>query len=453
VASTSPSTGALILSGSDGLGVGGAIWSGGGVNLASTATTGLRIFNTSDTTTNYEALQFYWNSNVAFVRTVPGGTGAARSLQLATVGSSGIGVSITLDRSAAAPFMLLDVTSSNSTAGAVLLKLQSSAAYAQTSGANYGVVIAPTYNQASGTAANTDLYINRTQTAVGSGTQRFIDCAIAGTSYFNVSSSGVVGSASGFSGPYITNNSGLNVMNGGVFSTATTGLTLNASSYTGASVAQIGAAFNATVNQTGTSSFTDLYINRTNTAAGSGNQYLFNAALGGVSKTYIDTAGNVVITGSFTPSTTGGIKGTTAADNANAGSVGELLSSTQATPVSLTTGTAANVLAATLTLTAGDWDVWGIVYFTPTATTSITQMAAGISATSAALPSLTAYTGAVNNWQQPAQVPGSTNPIAVEVGPIRVNVNTSTNYYLVAQGGFTASTLTAAGSLYARRRR
>jgi hypothetical protein len=45
-----------------------------------------------------------------------------------------------------------------------------------TSGNQYSLSISPSYNQATGTATNTDLLISRTQTAVGSGEQMFIDC-------------------------------------------------------------------------------------------------------------------------------------------------------------------------------------------------------------------------------------------------------------------------------------
>lgn len=61
-----------------------------------------------------------------------------------------------------------------------------------TSGSVYGLKILPIYNQASGTAANTDLLINRTQTAVGSGAQNLIDAQVAGTSRFKVDNTGTV---------------------------------------------------------------------------------------------------------------------------------------------------------------------------------------------------------------------------------------------------------------------
>ncbi|HBA72328.1 MAG TPA: hypothetical protein DCZ63_09115 [Geobacter sp.] len=54
------------------------------------------------------------------------------------------------------------------------------------------VNIAPTYNQASGTAANTDILINRTETAVGSGAQKLIEGQVATVPKFTVWNTGGV---------------------------------------------------------------------------------------------------------------------------------------------------------------------------------------------------------------------------------------------------------------------
>ena len=62
--------------------------------------------------------------------------------------------------------------------------------FTQTSGQYVGAAIQPTYNQTSGTASNTDLLINRTQTAIGSGAQYLADFQVGGTSRFNVSNTG-----------------------------------------------------------------------------------------------------------------------------------------------------------------------------------------------------------------------------------------------------------------------
>lgn len=59
------------------------------------------------------------------------------------------------------------------------------------SGDNYLLELTPTYNQ-SGTAGGTDVLINRTETATGSGNQRFLDFQVGGTSKFHISNSGVV---------------------------------------------------------------------------------------------------------------------------------------------------------------------------------------------------------------------------------------------------------------------
>lgn len=56
-----------------------------------------------------------------------------------------------------------------------------------TSGSPVAVRIIPTYNQASGTAANTDLLINRTEIAIGSGVQRLFAGQIAGVDQFALS--------------------------------------------------------------------------------------------------------------------------------------------------------------------------------------------------------------------------------------------------------------------------
>lgn len=57
------------------------------------------------------------------------------------------------------------------------------------SGTPIGLRIANSYTQTS-TAASCDLYINRTQVSVGSGTQRFIDLAVAGSSKFSIDNLG-----------------------------------------------------------------------------------------------------------------------------------------------------------------------------------------------------------------------------------------------------------------------
>lgn len=105
-------------------------------------------------------------------------TGNTKALRVEadTIRSSGIAYGLILDNY------------NHSTAGLTNVSL-SSGTNSQTSGSNVSVAIKPTYNQ-SGTAANTDLLINRTQTAVGSGAQLLIDAQVGGASKFSVTNTG-----------------------------------------------------------------------------------------------------------------------------------------------------------------------------------------------------------------------------------------------------------------------
>lgn len=136
---------------------------------------------------------------------------------------------------------------------------------------------------------------------------------------------------------------------------------------------------------------------------------------------------------------------------ARAGCAGELITATIGTPgTTLTTATPANVITTPfLSLTAGDWDVWGTCCFLPAATTSITQIACGISATSATLPAA----GAGLLQETHAALVPTAIPQCFGVPEVQVKINATTPYYLVAQAAFTLAALTAFGTLYARRRR
>ena len=132
-----------------------------------------------------------------------------------------------------------------------------------------------------------------------------------------------------------------------------------------------------------------------------------------------------------------------------AGCVGETITATIATPgTSLTTATSANVITTPfLSLTAGDWDVWGTCCFLPAATTSFTQIACGINSVSATLPA--AGSGLLQETHA-ALIPTAI-PQCFTIPMIKVSISATTPYYLVAQAAFTVSTMTAFGTLYARR--
>jgi hypothetical protein len=86
------------------------------------------------------------------------------------------------------------------------------------------------------------------------------------------------------------------------------------------------------------------------------------------------TGQNVIIS----PSTTLGIKGTTLADNANAGSVGEYLLISQ-NPIATLSGSGAQAVVTALVLTPGDWDVSGDISWQMTA--AVTTVTGGIGTT------------------------------------------------------------------------
>lgn len=143
------------------------------------------------------------------------------------------------------------------------------------------------------------------------------------------------------------------------------------------------------------------------------------------------------------------IVGTVAADNASAGSVGELISSTVAvgSAVSLTSNTAANITS--IVLTPGDWDVWGSVATNPAGTTTQSFLQASLSTTSATLGGLPNGGGSVT---LPFSVTAG-NPVGVPVGMKQYNVSSNTTVYLVINSTFATSTNSAYGFIAARRRR
>ena len=140
----------------------------------------------------------------------------------------------------------------------------------------------------------------------------------------------------------------------------------------------------------------------------------------------------------------GQLPGTTTNDNATAGNFGQFVSSNVTySTINLTTGTATNITS--ISLTAGDWDVYGAVMFAPAAGTTSSLVAAGVSAGSATLPDAGYY------QQLPAQV--FTNPFltTIDAPKQRMSLSTTTTIYLVAQANFAVSTCTAGGHIEARR--
>jgi hypothetical protein len=224
-----------------------------------------------------------------------------------------------------------------------------SGSYLNSTGTTGTLLINPTVNQ-TGTAGSTDIQINRTETALGSGVHRFVDLQVGGASRFSVSNAGNLnlngtiqfGASSMFriNGAQIeardsTNTVSANLL--GATVTAETSLRTNQITRNGVSTIQVfnanvtsafpmvtigtgsltnssGVAgellLNATINQTGTAGSTNLLINRTETVLGSGAHNFADFQVGGSSRFSVSNTGNLTAsgTGTFTGAVVLGVK-------------------------------------------------------------------------------------------------------------------------------------------------
>ena len=159
--------------------------------------------------------------------------------------------------------------------------------------------------------------------------------------------------------------------------------------------------------------------------------------------------GTLGVTGTITPGQTTGIVGTTTNTNAQAGSVGEYIESrvVQGSAVALTTNINANVTS--ISLTAGDWDVSGLIAFDGDATTLVQNLIGGASTTSATLSGTLDYATLAFNSTGLALYTSQDPRIALPV--LRFSLSSTTTVYLVAASRFTVSSHTAYGQISARR--
>jgi hypothetical protein len=148
--------------------------------------------------------------------------------------------------------------------------------------------------------------------------------------------------------------------------------------------------------------------------------------------------------------TTPNIVGTGTNNNASAGSIGEVLTAALAggSATSLTSNTPKTVTS--LSLTAGDWDVWASGGFTNAATTSFTAAIVCISDTTNAL---SAYGVDGECRHKFAAVVPNTDALVFPAGTVRISLAATTTVYLVLFATFTVSTAGGYGKISARRRR
>lgn len=153
-----------------------------------------------------------------------------------------------------------------------------------------------------------------------------------------------------------------------------------------------------------------------------------------------------------TPNTIGVINGS----NAATGSVGEVISSvvTGGTPVAMTSGIVTNI--TTILLSAGDWNVSGVISADfSAATTSVSNIVGAINTISANLPQVSAGintaistmpASAGNSW-----IVGTQGTPTVVIGSCRISVSSATTVYLIARLIFSVSTGAIVGTIMARR--
>lgn len=135
--------------------------------------------------------------------------------------------------------------------------------------------------------------------------------------------------------------------------------------------------------------------------------------------------------------------GTTTNDSAGAGVIGEY--ATANASGALTIGVVSNVTS--VSLTAGDWDVFGVIGFVLAGGSTATYYTAAVSTTSATLPAISVG--------QLSRVFGNidTTGTALPTPTIRLSLSGTTTVYLVAQSDWDTSTNTAYGVIRARRAR
>jgi hypothetical protein len=137
----------------------------------------------------------------------------------------------------------------------------------------------------------------------------------------------------------------------------------------------------------------------------------------------------------------GGFKGLVTGTPAS-GFLGEQVRSTvaQASAITLANGTAANVTS--ISLTAGIWDVTGVVMFNG----NITGTASG-----ASIGTTSNTTGTLGDNYMLTPTVSTVNDLAVVVPPYRISLTSTTTVYLVAICAFTAGTSKAYGRISATR--
>ena len=235
-----------------------------------------------------------------------------------------------------------------------------------------------------------------------------------------------------------TGTAGAFVINGGALGTPSSGTVTN---LTGTASININGTVGATTPTTG--KFTTIEGTDTTDASSTTTGALKTAGgLGVAKKLYVGSE--------IYPSQTAGIVGTTTNNNANAGSFGEVITASvsAASPTTMT-ASGASVILTSVSLTAGDWEVTGVVGFTNVSGSTIIGYWIVGSTTAAVLGA-----GANTNSQVINSAGVSTTiDITQPIPTIRYLLSTTTTINLIARASNSAGTLGGYGFISARRMR
>jgi hypothetical protein len=143
------------------------------------------------------------------------------------------------------------------------------------------------------------------------------------------------------------------------------------------------------------------------------------------------------------------LRGTTTNDSAATGAIGQVIESTVLVGAAVSLSNGASKTVTSISLTAGDWDVWGVVGFSPNGATTVSGIQGAVNTTTDTLPT------APGDGAIAALFATLTTGFAqyLPVGSRRVSISATTTIYLIANSSFLVNTMAAFGYIGARRRR
>lgn len=150
--------------------------------ISSAATSGLRLYNTADETTNTEFGEIKFSSNTFVIDTGKAGTGTGRNIQIHANNAASLLLGGATGQ--------ITGTAAISTGTGPGFKIENSSSFSSTSLVQDSLLVTATVNQASGSGGYRGVVVNPTLTAVGSTGAKLIDLQVSSTSKFTVDSSG-----------------------------------------------------------------------------------------------------------------------------------------------------------------------------------------------------------------------------------------------------------------------